>query len=284
MKLVKIMIITLLSTNLLAQKNYGIVNDENLANNLASYIFKSNVEDIKNIKIIEREKFDEMKKILNLLDDSKEFNLKGADYLINYDKLNYLTSTNDIYVDIPKDTIKKLPARKEYSKTDCDCKLSINIKKTDTKTGLSSYYPVNFYNYISLSNKPNYMEKYNGLFLCKKKLIDNILYNSKYYLNKIIETEYAILDIIKIKGDKAKSVIINGGDYDGIDKHIDFNVFKIITEDVGGEKLDRLIKIGVLDLKNVKSQVTYCDVDEGNEEILKLFNEKVPLIVKQIKK
>lgn len=267
-----------------AQKNFAINSKIEISEILTRHIFASSTEVYQNIKIVDRSRFEEMKTILNLLDETKGQNLIGGDYVLSFDNSSFYATSKDNFVTLPADTAKKLPARTVYSSTDCPCALKSQIKRIEVVNGQSAAFSFRCDNKVTLSKQPTQMERYLAIFSCKAKLYSDLAGTARSTISKLVDFEFRILDVLKVKGAKAKSVVISGGEFDCIDTHQDYFVYKKIEEDVDGQKFERLVKVGVLDLKDLKPTVTYADVDEGQEEILKLFNEKVPLIVKKERK
>lgn len=83
----------------------------------------------------------------------------------------------------------------------------------------------------------------------------------------------SIIEISEISSNKAKSLLINTGNLNGIKKNQEFNVIEVITMEVGGESLIRKKEIGKIKVTKVEGdKISEAKVTKGGEIILAKFN------------
>ena len=107
------------------------------------------------------------------------------------------------------------------------------------------------------------------------KAFDNSLIRMQKYIDAFIENYFPIhtqiLEIVEIKKEEAKEVLLNVGTQTGTQKNDKYSVVEITTYEAGGKSIKREVEIG---------ELSSAKVSKGGEAILEKFQSNAKLLCK----
>lgn len=223
------------------------------------------IVDRKNFEKINTEK--ELQKTENFLNSDivAQANAKGAEQLV---------TGRVIYVNYTKHTTEN-----SYY---YDCNISFSLDVLDVETGQVIY---------SATLKPDdgflnsVLKSSLGGNSTQAKAFDNSLSRMQKYIDEFIENYFPIhtqiLEIITIRKDAAKEVLLNVGTQTGTQKYDKYSVTEITMYDAGDKKIKREVEIGELKITAVQgAEISTAKVSKGGEAILEKFKSNAKLLCK----
>jgi curli biogenesis system outer membrane secretion channel CsgG len=223
------------------------------------------IVDRKNFEKINSEK--ELQKTENFLNSDivAQANAKGAEQLV---------TGRVIYVNYTKHTTE--------SSFYYDCNISFSLDVLDVETGQVIY---------SATLKPedsflnSVLKSSLGGNNTQAKAFDNSLIRMQKYIDAFIENYFPIhtqiLEIVEIKKEEAKEVLLNVGTQTGTQKNDKYSVIEITTYEAGGKSIKREVEIGELKVTDVQgAEISSAKVSKGGEAILEKFQSNAKLLCK----
>ena len=223
------------------------------------------IVDRKNFEKINSEK--ELQKTENFLNSDivAQANAKGAEQLV---------TGRVIYVNYTKHATE--------SSFYYDCNISFSLDVLDVETGQVIY---------SATLKPedsflnSVLKSSLGANSTPAKAFDNSLIRMQKYIDAFIENYFPIhtqiLEIVEIKKEEAKEVLLNVGTQTGTQKNDKYSVIEITTYEVGVKSIKREIEIGELKVTDVQgAEISSAKVTKGGEAILEKFQSNAKLLCK----
>ncbi len=110
----------------------------------------------------------------------------------------------------------------------------------------------------------------------------NALGRMQKYINEFIESYFPIttyiIEIVEVKKDEAKSLLLNVGTIEGAKKKDSYNVYEITHVEVNGKKIKRELLIGNLKIEDVQgNEISLAKVVKGGQAILEKFKSNATI-------